>query len=174
MKECIDEVIRRLEWKGKHGKGSGRGVGMASLIHVGGGARVYKSDGCGTIIKMDDFGKVDVFTGASDIGQGSETVIAQIVAEVLGIPIDDVNVINNDTDICPWDVGVHASRTTFVAGNAALGAAPKIKSQILEVAAKLLEEDPSTLDIKNGVVFSTKNTEKSTPWGKRFGRCIIH
>ncbi len=166
MKECIDEVIRRLEWKGKHGKGSGRGVGMASLIHVGGGARVYKSDGCGTIIKMDDFGKVDVFTGASDIGQGSETVIAQIVAEVLGIPIDDVNVINNDTDICPWDVGVHASRTTFVAGNAALGAALKIKSQILEVAAKLLEEDPSTLDIKNGVVFSTKNTEKSTPLGK--------
>jgi xanthine dehydrogenase molybdenum-binding subunit len=166
MKECIDEVGKRLNWKDKKGKGGSRGVGMASLIHVGGGARVYKSDGCGTIIKMDDFGKVDVFTGASDIGQGSETIIAQIVAEVLGIPIDDVNVINNDTDICPWDVGVHASRTTFVAGNAALGAAKKIKAQILEVAAKLLEEDPASLDIKNGLVFSVKNSEKSTPLGK--------
>ena len=166
MKECIDEVVKRLDWKNKKGKGGNRGVGMASLIHVGGGARVYKSDGCGTIIKMDDFGKVDVFTGASDIGQGSETIIAQIVAEVLGIPIDDVNVINNDTDICPWDVGVHASRTTFVAGNAALGAAKKIKALILEVAAKLLEEDPASLDIKNGVVFSTKNNEKNAPLGK--------
>jgi len=126
MKECIEEVYKRLNWKEKRGKDNGRGVGMASLIHVGGGARVYKSDGCGTIIKMDDFGKVDVFTGASDIGQGSDTVIAQIVAEVIGIPIEDVNVINNDTDICPWDVGVHASRTTFVAGNAALGAARKL------------------------------------------------
>jgi CO/xanthine dehydrogenase Mo-binding subunit len=166
MKECIDEVVKRINWKGKKGKGNNRGVGMASLIHVGGGARVYKSDGCGTIIKMDDFGKVDVFTGASEIGQGSETIIAQIVAEVLGIPVDDVNVINNDTDICPWDVGAHASRSTFVAGNSALGAAKKIKAQILEVAAKLLEEDPASLDIKNGVVFSTTNNEKSTPLGK--------
>jgi CO/xanthine dehydrogenase Mo-binding subunit len=79
MKECMDEVVKRLDWKGKHGKHTGRGVGMASLIHVGGGARVYKSDGCGTIIKVDDFGKVDVFTGSTDMGQGSETVIAQMI-----------------------------------------------------------------------------------------------
>jgi CO/xanthine dehydrogenase Mo-binding subunit len=166
MKECIDEVVKRIDWKHKKGSGKNRGVGMASLIHVGGGARVYKSDGCGTIIKMDDFGKVDVFTGSTDIGQGSETVIAQIVAEVLGIPIDDVNVINNDTDVCPWDVGAHASRSTFVAGNSALGAARKIREQLLAVAAKLLDEDPASLDIKNGVVFSLKDPEKKTPLGK--------
>ena len=166
MKECIDEVAKRLAWKTKKEHKGNRGVGIASLIHVGGGARVYKSDGCGTIIKMDDFGKVDVFTGASDIGQGSDTVIAQIVAEVLGIPIEDVNVVNNDTDICPWDVGVHASRTTFVAGNAALGAAKKIREQILEAAGKLLEEEPSFLDIKNSIIYSTKDKEKSTPLGK--------
>ena len=105
---------------------------------MGGGARVYKSDGCGTIIKVDDYGKVDVFTGSSDIGQGSETIIAQIVAEVLGVSIDDINVINNDTDVCPWDVGAHASRTTFVAGNSALGAAMKIKEQIMEAARRRL------------------------------------
>jgi xanthine dehydrogenase molybdenum-binding subunit len=139
---------------------------MASLIHVGGGARVYKSDGCGTMIKMDDYGKVDVFTGSTDIGQGSDTVIAQIVAEVLGVSTDDVNVINNDTDVCPWDVGVHASRTTFVAGNSALGAARKIKAQILEVAAKALGEDLEVLDIKGGVVFSTRDKEKNIALGK--------
>ena len=102
---------------------------MASLIHVGGGARVYKSDGCGTIIKMDDFGKVDIFTGATDMGQGSDTVIAQIVAEELGLLVEDIHVIHSDTDVCPWDVGAHASRTTFIAGNAALGAARKLKAR---------------------------------------------
>jgi xanthine dehydrogenase molybdenum-binding subunit len=166
MKECMDEVVKRLDWKGKHGKHTGRGVGMASLIHVGGGARVYKSDGCGTIIKVDDFGKVDVFTGATDMGQGSETVIAQIIAETIGVSIDDISVINNDTDVCPWDVGAHASRTTFVAGNAALGAAKKIREQILEVAAKSLDESPEFLDIKKGTIFSTRNNEKTIALGK--------
>jgi xanthine dehydrogenase molybdenum-binding subunit len=139
---------------------------MASLIHVGGGARVYKSDGCGTTIRIDDYGKIEVFTGATDIGQGSETVIAQIVAEVLGVPVDDVHVTNNDTDSCPWDVGAHASRTTFVAGNSALGAAKKIKAQILEIAAKSLGVDPETLDIKKDTVFSTGDNEKSISLGK--------
>jgi xanthine dehydrogenase molybdenum-binding subunit len=166
MKECIDEVEKRLDWKGKKGKHNSRGVGMASLIHVGGGARVYKSDGCGTIIKVDDQGKVDVITGSSEIGQGSETVIAQIVAEVLGINIDDINIMNNDTDVSPWDVGVHASRTTFVAGNSALGAARKIKEQILEVAAKSLGETVETLEMKDGIIFSTKDKEKNIPLGK--------
>ena len=166
MKECMDEVVKRLDWKGKKGSGNGRGVGMASLIHVGGGARVYKSDGCGTIIKMDDRGKVDVLTGATEIGQGSETVIAQIVAEVLGVTIDDINIINNDTDVCPWDVGAHASRSTFVAGNSALGAAQKIREQMLAVAAQNMGEDPASLDIKNGVVFSTLDKEKSMPLSK--------
>ncbi|MEK7244240.1 MAG: molybdopterin cofactor-binding domain-containing protein, partial [Thermodesulfobacteriota bacterium] len=166
MKECMAEVVKRLDWKGKKGNGNGRGVGMASLIHVGGGARVYKSDGCGTIIKMDDRGKVDVLTGATEIGQGSETVIAQIVAEVLGVPIDDINVINNDTDVCPWDVGAHASRSTFVAGNSALGAARKIREQMLAVAAQNMGEDPASLDIKNGVVFSRNDKEKSLPLSK--------
>jgi xanthine dehydrogenase molybdenum-binding subunit len=166
MKECIDAVVKKLDWQSKKGRHDGRGVGMASLIHVGGGARVYKSDGCGTMIKIDDYGKIDIFTGSSEIGQGSETIIAQIVAEVLGVSVDDINVINNDTDVCPWDVGVHASRTTFVAGNSALGAAKKIKAQVLEIASKSLGESPEVLDIKNGIVFSTKDKEKNIPLGK--------
>ncbi|MGA2318117.1 MAG: molybdopterin cofactor-binding domain-containing protein [Thermodesulfobacteriota bacterium] len=133
LRECIDIVAQKLDWRQNRGRRDGRGIGMASMIHVGGGARVYKSDGCGTIIKMDDFGTVNVITGATDMGQGSDTVIAQIAAEELGVRVEDVVVTHTDTDICPWDVGAHASRTTFVAGNSAKGAAKKVKEQLLEV-----------------------------------------
>jgi xanthine dehydrogenase molybdenum-binding subunit len=183
LKECIQEVGKRLDWKSRKNSDrvEGRGVGMASLIHVGGGARVYKSDGCGTIVKVDDFGTINVFTGATDIGQGAETVIAQIVAETLGVMPEDVNMISNDTDICPWDVGVHASRTTFVAGNSALMAAQKVKQQILEIAAGFsyrwkdddgnrnetkLDDDPGQLCIKDRMVFSLKDPGKRVTLSK--------
>ncbi len=183
LKDCMEEVGKRLDWKDrkKEKDVEGRGVGMASLIHVGGGARVYKSDGCGTIIKADDFGTFNVFTGATDIGQGADTVIAQIVAETLGVTPEDVNIISNDTDICPWDVGVHASRTTYVAGKSALMAAQKVKEQILDIAAGFvnkkkdkegnmqetkLDDDPNNLSIKEQMVFSLKDPEKRIPISK--------
>jgi len=166
LKECIDSVAEKLDWRQNRGRRDGRGVGMASMIHVGGGARVYKSDGCGTIIKIDDFGTVNVFTGATDMGQGSDTVIAQIVAEELGTRVEDVVVIHTDTDVCPWDVGAHASRTTFVAGNSAIGAARKVKEQLLEAAAKSLGESAEDLDIRDRVIFSKKDPEKKSPLNK--------
>ncbi len=166
LRECIDAVAQKLDWRQNRGRRDGRGIGMASMIHVGGGARVYKSDGCGTIIKIDDFGTVNVITGATDMGQGSDTVIAQIVAEELGVKIEDVVVIHTDTDVCPWDVGAHASRTTFVAGNSALGAAKKIKQMLLEVASQILGESPENMDIRDRIVFSKKDPEKKSPLGK--------
>ncbi|OGP73221.1 MAG: 4-hydroxybenzoyl-CoA reductase [Deltaproteobacteria bacterium RBG_16_49_23] len=166
LRECIDVVAQRLDWRQNRGRRDGRGFGMASMIHVGGGARVYKSDGCGTIIKIDDFGTVNVITGATDMGQGAETVIAQIVAEEMGVRVEDVVVTHTDTDICPWDVGAHASRTTFVAGNSARGAAKKVKEQLLEVAAKSLGESPENLDIRDRIVFSKNDPEKKSPLGK--------
>ncbi len=166
LRECIDAVAQRLDWRQNRGKRDGRGVGMASLIHVGGGARVYKSDGCGTIIKVDDFGTVNVITGATDMGQGADTVIAQIVAEELGVRIQDVVVTHTDTDICPWDVGAHASRTTFVAGNSAKMAAKKVKEQLLEVASRSLGEVPENLEIRDRMVFSKIDPEKKSPLGK--------
>jgi len=183
LKECIEEVGRRLDWenKKKGEKKPGRGIGIASLIHVGGGARVYKSDGCGTIVKVDDFGSVDVFTGATDIGQGSDTIIAQLVAEEMGVLSEDVNIIDRDTDVCPWDVGVHASRTTFVAGNSAVMAARQVKEKILRLAAGFvdrwkdkdgtkhemkLDEDPNNLVIRERMVYSVKEPEKKIALGK--------
>ncbi len=158
LQECMDAVKTKLEWEGPRAKGEG--IGMASLIHVGGGARVYKSDGCGTILKMDDFAKIDIFTGATDMGQGSDTVIAQIVAEELGLAVEDIHVIHSDTDVCPWDVGSHASRTTFVAGNAALGAARKIKARILELGAKQLDAPLEKLVLRDRHIVHTADPEK--------------
>ena len=161
MEECLVAVKEKLQWDEKRGKGNGRGVGIASLIHVGGGARIYKSDGTGTILKIDDFGKVTVLTSASDMGQGSDTVLAQIVAEELGVEIEDVEVIMRDTNLEIWDAGAHASRSTFVGGNSALYAARKAKEEILEFAAGMLKEPKESLYLRDRMVYSRNNAEVS-------------
>jgi CO/xanthine dehydrogenase Mo-binding subunit len=164
LAECLSTVTEKLGSREK--LEPGEGIGIASLIHVGGGARVYKSDGCGTIIKMDDYGKANVFTGATDMGQGADTIIAQIVAEELGLRIEDIHVIHSDTDICPWDVGAHASRTTFVAGNSALGAARQIRSRLFEMAADLLEVPLPDLAAKDRHIYAKNNPEQGLEIGK--------
>jgi CO/xanthine dehydrogenase Mo-binding subunit len=154
MSECLDTVERAVAAAALPPPAPGwrRGVGYAAMFHVGGGARVYRSDGCGAILKLDDFGKISLLTGASEIGQGSETVLAMIVAEELGIPLSRVDVINSDTAVKPWDVGVHASRTTFIAGNAALLAARELRRKLLTVAAGVLEEREEDLELSGGRV----------------------
>lgn len=154
MTECLEAVAREIAvapakpprpgWK--------RGIGYAAMFHVGGGARVYRSDGCGAIVKVDDFGKVTIITGASEIGQGSETVLAMIAAEELGIPFERVDVVNSDTTVKPWDVGVHASRTTFIAGNAVLMAARELRAKLLAVASQVLDEPAEELELVDGHV----------------------
>jgi CO/xanthine dehydrogenase Mo-binding subunit len=153
--ECLDAVARDIARPVERPLRPGwtRGVGYAGMFHVAGGARVYRSDGCGAIVKLDDFGKVTLITGASEIGQGSETVLAMIVAEELGIPLGRVEVVNSDTAVKPWDVGVHASRTTFIAGNAALLAAGDVRRQLLALAARELEEPPEALELEDGHVY---------------------
>jgi xanthine dehydrogenase molybdenum-binding subunit len=127
-----------------------RGTGFAATLNVGGGARIYRSDGCGATVKVDDFGHVTLITGSTEIGQGSETALAQIVAEVLGVQTTDVAVHNSDTDVKPWDVGVHASRTTFIAGNAAHRAALEARRQLFETAAEMLKAEPQELLAQDG------------------------
>ena len=129
-----------------------RGIGFAATLNVGGGARIYRSDGCGATVKVDDFGHVSLITGSTEIGQGSETALAQIVAETLGVKPEDVTVLNSDTDVKSWDVGVHASRTTFIAGNAAHIAALDARRQIFETAAVMLNAPLDELMAREGRV----------------------
>ncbi len=164
ISQCIDEVERELIKD--HVKEKGVGIGVASLIHVGGGARIYKSDGCGAILKMDDYGKVDIFTGGTDMGQGLDNITAQIVAEELGLFVEDINVVHTDTDVCPWDVGAHASRSTFVAGNAALGAARKVKEKLLDFGSKILDAPKESLVLRDRLIFVPDDPGKSMPIDK--------
>lgn len=161
MEETIKLAARKIGWKGVHREGRNRGIGFSTLFHVAGGARVYKSDGCGAIIKIDDFGKITIITGASEIGTGSDTSITQIVAEELGVPLSKVELVNKDTALKPWDVGIHASRATFIGGNAALAAARDARRQLLRLAGRELGEDPANLEIKNGEVFTLDGKKRA-------------
>ncbi len=166
MAECLEAAAEAIveDPPPAPAEGWSRGVGYAALFHVGGGARIYRSDGCGAIVKLDDFGRVSLITGASEIGQGSETVLAMIVAETLGVPLDRVDVVNSDTAIKPWDVGAHASRTTFIAGNAARLAAEKIRSQLLAMAAESLDEPAERLAIADGWIFVAGEPQRRLPY----------
>lgn len=136
-----------------------RGIGLASMVHVGGGAKIYPSDGCGTILKMDSYGYLNIITGSSEIGQGSETVLAMMAMEELGIGVDKIKVINTDTDVKPWDVGVHASRTSFVAGNSLLGAVKELKAKLSPKAAQMLNCNVHDLEYDAGTIKSKATNE---------------
>ena len=164
--ECIEIAAEKTDFLNKHkayaeGRDKPghikRGIGIATSIHNAGGAKIHKSDGCGTILKLDDYARATLITGASEIGQGIDAVLSQIVMEELGIPISDVTIVNNDTALGPWDVGVHASRTTFVAGNSALRAAKAARKQVLDAASKQSNVTAEEMDLREGHVVQADN-----------------
>ena len=140
LPECIDKTVERSGWKQRKGKlPKGRGLGIACSHYVSGAANsIIRSDmPHSTVnIKIDRDGGVVVYTGASEIGQGSDTMTAQIAAEVLGCSLSRIRVIAADTDLTPIDIGSYSSRVTFMAGNATLRAATEVKKQIAAAAAK--------------------------------------
>lgn len=161
LAECLETAARVSDYSRKRKQYAAlrdepgrykKGIGLASSIHNAGGAKIHKSDGIGTILKVDDYARVTVITGASEIGQGIDAVITLIVAEELGVPLEHVTIVNNDSDVAPWDVGVHASRTTFIAGNGTRRAARKAKAQILAAAEKMLGEPAGDLELRGGSV----------------------
>jgi xanthine dehydrogenase molybdenum-binding subunit len=138
LKECMTTVAEKLHWREKRGKqrDKARGVGMASLIHPGGGCRVYRSDGTGIVLKLDDFGNVSIAIGGVEMGQGYYAAVTVATAEALGVTPDKIQVVSGDTATCPWDVGTHASRGAFTACNAAIMAVDKAREKIFEVASR--------------------------------------
>jgi CO/xanthine dehydrogenase Mo-binding subunit len=132
--KCLDMVEAASGWKERRGNlGRGRGLGVAGSMYISGtNYAVYPNDmpQAGIQIKLDRSGLVTVFTGASDIGQGSNSVVAYIVAEELGMRVEDVRVVAADSDLCPVDLGAYSSRITFMVGNAAIHAARKLREQV--------------------------------------------
>lgn len=146
LPECIDQVIDRSEWYTRRSQlPPGRGMGMACSHYVSGAANsIIRSDmPHSTVnIKIDRDGGVVVYTGASDIGQGSDTMVAQVVAEILGIGLNRIRIIAADTDLTPIDIGSYSSRVTFMNGNASLRAAEDVKKKIVAAAAQKMNCAP--------------------------------
>src|SRR5947209_6741043 len=140
LPECIEKVVARSGWHVRMGKlPRGRGLGIACSHYVSGAANsIIRSDmPHSTVnIKIDRDGGVLVYTGAAEIGQGSDTMTAQIAAEALGCSLNRVKIIAADTDLTPIDIGSYSSRVTFMAGNATLRAAEEVKKQIALAAAR--------------------------------------
>ena len=142
MKECVEAVRDNSDWKNKKGKlPKGKGIGMACGFFVSGaGYPIYRSDTYHStvVIKVsEDGGIVNVLTGSAEIGQGSDTAMAMIAAETLGIPLDNVRVVSGDTDLSV-DLGAYSSRQTLMTGHATKEAAEHVRTQI---AAYLAEAD---------------------------------
>ncbi len=157
LPECIEKTVERSGWKQRKGKmPKGRGLGIACSHYVSGAANsIIRSDmPHSTVnIKIDRDGGVVVYTGASDIGQGSDTMTAQLAAEMLGCSLARVRVIAADTDLTPIDLGSYSSRVTFMNGNATLRAAEDVKKRIAAAAAKKMNCAAEDLIFREDVVF---------------------
>jgi CO/xanthine dehydrogenase Mo-binding subunit len=156
--DCIKVAAKKSDFLNKYGKGRKatgtirRGIGMGVSGYFG-GSLIYPN-GSGVIVKMNDDGTPTVLTGGIDVGQGSETVISQIVAEELAVNIDDVKIISSDTDVTPQDIGAWISGMTYVTGNAARQAAGNARQKMLDLAALRFNVDVASLRIKDKVVFN--------------------
>src|SRR5881628_2400081 len=157
LPECIDQVVKRSGWDERKGKlEKGRGLGIGCSHYVSGAANsIIRSDmPHSTVnIKIDRDGGVVVYTGAAEIGQGSDTMTAQIAAEALGCSLSRVKVVAADTDLTPIDIGSYSSRVTFMAGNAALRAAEEVKKQIALAAARKMGCAPEQLIFRDEAVY---------------------
>ena len=163
LPQCIEKTVERSGWKQRKGRlPKGRGLGIACSHYVSGAANsIIRSDmPHSTVnIKIDRDGGVVVYTGASEIGQGSDTMTAQIAAEVLGCSLPRVRVIAADTDLTPIDIGSYSSRVTFMAGNATLRAATEVKRMIAAAAAKKMNCEVGELVFRDDAIVRKRLTE---------------
>ncbi|NOZ42438.1 MAG: molybdopterin-dependent oxidoreductase [Alphaproteobacteria bacterium] len=150
LQNGLREAMKRTDWQRKYGKlPFGKGIGVACGFFISGSALPIhwnKLPASTVRITLDHDGGVTVYSGASDIGQGSDTMLAQMAAEVLGQPMDNVKVISADTRITPVDLGSYSSRVTFMAGNASRNAAIRMRRLLVEAACELLDMTPPEYD----------------------------
>jgi CO/xanthine dehydrogenase Mo-binding subunit len=158
LTECIEKAAEASGWKNKRARptpkgGKPRGIGIGCMIHVS-GCRYYPGFyGSNAVVTIGDNGQVYLLSGESELGQGCKTVMAQIVAEELGIHVADIVVPDLDTDFSPASLGAYADRTTHIGGNATRLAAIDARQQLFEFAAEMLEADPGDLVAEDGRIF---------------------
>ncbi|HEY5637313.1 MAG TPA: molybdopterin cofactor-binding domain-containing protein [Burkholderiales bacterium] len=165
LAECIRKVVEISGWKDKHRKlPPGRGVGIACSTYMcGAGVSIYwnRMPHSGVQILLDRSGQVAVYCGATELGQGSDDVLAALVSEALGIDPAEVRCITGDTGITPIDLGSYSSRVTIMMGNAALQAAGRLREQLASVVAESLGTLPAEVVFSQGQVFAARDPGKT-------------
>ncbi|TMQ70036.1 MAG: aldehyde oxidase, partial [Candidatus Eisenbacteria bacterium] len=171
--QCLDAVEARSGWKEKFRRlPYGRGVGVAGSMYISGtNYCIYPNEmpQSGVQLKLDRSGRATVFCGASDIGQGSDSLLAYIVCEELGLTLGDVRVVAADTDLTPVDLGSYSSRETFMVGNACLDAARKLRHEIAETLSRRWGARPNQVVLAQGRAFTTRDpAAESVPVDEAF------
>ncbi|OGQ73909.1 MAG: aldehyde oxidase [Deltaproteobacteria bacterium RIFCSPLOWO2_12_FULL_60_16] len=171
LRECIEKVAARAEWKKKFRKlPFGHGIGFAASAYISGaGLPIYWNEmpHSGVQIRLDRGGGITIFCGSTDIGQGSDSILAYVVAEEFGVDPADIRVVTADTDLTPVDLGSYSSRVTIMTGNAAIQASGKLKQMLLEVATDALEVPADDLEFADGQIRSVSLRER----GMSFADC---
>ncbi len=170
LRECIERVVEASGFREKHGRlPAGRGVGLAVSTYLSGaGLPIYWNNmpHSEVQIKVDRGGGVMVYCGAIDIGQGSDSVLAGIVAEILGIDPGEISLVTADTDLTPIDLGSYSSRVTFMAGNAAVQAAGKMRDLLVAAVSEHLEVEPDALAVGDHRVSDVSNPERGVTFAE--------
>jgi 4-hydroxybenzoyl-CoA reductase alpha subunit len=160
--ECLDAVEHASDWRNKYRQlPYGRGVGVAGSCYISGtNYPIYPNEMPQSAVQLqvDRSGRVAVFCGASEIGQGSDSMLAYIVSEELGVPLDYVRILAADTDFTPVDLGAYSSRITLMCGNACIDAAAKIKRQVKEAVGEAWDCKPVRVALAGGWAFDVQDT----------------
>lgn len=157
LDRCIELGAEKIGWncggrvEGGQGNGSDYAYGTGMAINMQ-GSGIPLVDMAGATIKLNEDGSFNLYVGATDLGTGSDTILAQIAAEVLGVGVDQMIVHSSDTDFTPFDSGAYASSTTYVSGSAVEEAAQKVKREILDLGGEIMSQSPQNLTISDGVV----------------------
>ena len=167
--KCIDKVVEGSDWKNKFSWNEndrklpyGKGIGIACSSYIcGAGLPIYWNNmpQSGVQLRLDRQGGVCVMCGSTDIGQGSDSILAYIVAEVLGIDPFDIRVVTADTDLTPVDLGSYSSRVTLMTGNAAIQAAERARELLVMAVAEKLGTPIENLSLAERRVFDVENPE---------------
>ena len=157
---CIERVVAGSAWRERRGRlGTGRGLGLACSSYLtGAGLPIYWNEmpHSGVQLQLDRSGRVTAFCGATEIGQGSDDVLAAIVAEVLGLEAGDVRLVTGDTDLTPVDLGSYSSRVTLMMGQAAIQAAERARALLADAAARKLGVPAARLGFADRRVFDVE------------------
>jgi 4-hydroxybenzoyl-CoA reductase subunit alpha len=173
LADCIRSVVRRSDWANRYKRlPHGKGLGLACSSYLSGaGLPIYwnKLPHSGVQLKLDRSGGVTAFCGATEVGQGSDDVLVNIVAHILGIDPFDVRAVTGDTDLTPVDLGSYSSRVTLMMGNAAIQAAERARDLIAQAVSKKLDVPKERLVFADRRVFDTQDPNK----GMTFQEAVI-